>query len=74
MRGSVGVAHGSIGSACGTEPHGSAWSHWIELRGVWGHAGPSYAGNGLERTPGSVGPLDRWVQVMDLWFITLGDE
>jgi hypothetical protein len=36
---------------------------------MWGHVG-----HGVRRMLGSVDLVDRWVQVMDLWSITLGDE
>jgi hypothetical protein len=60
-RGSVGVARGSINYVCTTEPRRGARSRRTEARGVG-------------CVPGSVGPLERWVYVMDLWSITLGDE
>jgi hypothetical protein len=48
----VGVAHGSIGSACGAEPSGACR--------VWSHGGPScvrvgYGAEASAGAPGSVG-------------------
>jgi hypothetical protein len=41
-----------------------------QMGGAHGDAGV----RAREGTPGSVGRLDRWVQVIDLWSIILGDE
>jgi hypothetical protein len=40
----------------------------------WRWQGERTRGVGQLGTWGSVGRLDHWVQVMDLWSITLGDE
>jgi hypothetical protein len=49
----------------GTQVGGGSWLSC-------GHTGWSHARGRIGS--GSIGWVDRWVQVMDLWFITLGDE
>jgi hypothetical protein len=47
---------------------------WLRLLSMWDRATWGHVGHGVRRMLGLVDLVDRWVQVMDLWSITLGDE
>jgi hypothetical protein len=64
--GSVGVAHDSISSACGTEPGGAC-----ETKRCGAHDAQGVGSRGVGCS--SVGQSVNRVQVMDLWSITLGE-
>jgi hypothetical protein len=81
----VGEAGGVRSGDAGLGGMGSVGRRGVARRGVgraaWGRAGgagrsgrANTRGVGRLSVWGSVDRLDRWVQMMDLWSITLGDE